>query len=703
MLSWAEYEELIQSVIPIDVYQWLNYFVDTFQNGLTFPSQSDRSLFFHNEPVRSPPINFTQYSFKEPTLLVVPRITWAQFMRLSNVEFVTISSLKYDSEYEADPYTICFDIDKIRSVLKNQYIRCVLLSYIESCHRNRVTPTIANLPIWIKLRVLTELSDLREICQSPTQLPEQAEPTVFYITDDISAIQLKQSQEAVWSIEFTNPILSAVTFKHRLGLIRLQDKTDIFNQSGLWTRMVGGNRFTPVPIEWLTEVSGLETPPSKLNNFWLEKDNATEFTVWGNIAHEEVYQKLTIDQEDDETQQNTKQDTCPLTLIYTKEQAGLFYRLNSETPYRNIYWTGQFYLLQQVVAQQPVIWLIQHSHERLHLQALLESMGYWCPPAEHSMVRQLEMLHQSQRRYRVLIAPLRILPNIILANEGGQLTFIIDSLPLTEVAMMVPQHNKIQINPDESIATEPNDDQSDDESSDSESDGQPTDTNKSKIQRINLDVAFQLIAPLIQYYRQLIYLNNSSSQLILTDPRLVDQIGLAKRWSAKKQNIQLWDRDSDYSALYEQVTRYIPSPKKVEFNLSDLAKIQQTIEHVFLGQNEHGEWLRLRANQQPYFDNIIQPTDDLIVGLPTGSGKSILFQGPALYRGSLTNRLTVVITPLRALMEDQVSKLEELGFFGCVEFINQQSDNVQDIYRTIGRWRNNLTIRHSRAIPITQF
>ncbi|MCY3553962.1 MAG: RecQ family ATP-dependent DNA helicase [Gemmatimonadetes bacterium] len=52
--------------------------------------------------------------------------------------------------------------------------------------------------------------------------------------------------------------------------------------------------------------------------------------------------------------------------------------------------------------------------------------------------------------------------------------------------------------------------------------------------------------------------------------------------------------------------------------------------------------------------------------LPTGTGKSLCYQIPALSRYDKTGALTVVISPLVALMEDQVSGLEAQGVGSCV-------------------------------------
>ena len=58
---------------------------------------------------------------------------------------------------------------------------------------------------------------------------------------------------------------------------------------------------------------------------------------------------------------------------------------------------------------------------------------------------------------------------------------------------------------------------------------------------------------------------------------------------------------------------------------------------------------------------------DHVLGLlPTGAGKSLCYQVPALSRYDKTGALTVVISPLVALMADQVANLEARGVSSCV-------------------------------------
>src|SRR5271165_1599727 len=64
-----------------------------------------------------------------------------------------------------------------------------------------------------------------------------------------------------------------------------------------------------------------------------------------------------------------------------------------------------------------------------------------------------------------------------------------------------------------------------------------------------------------------------------------------------------------------------------------------------------------RPNQEAVCRAAIAGRDVLLV-MPTGSGKSLCYQLPGIARGGTT----LVISPLIALMEDQVAKLKEQGF-----------------------------------------
>lgn len=61
--------------------------------------------------------------------------------------------------------------------------------------------------------------------------------------------------------------------------------------------------------------------------------------------------------------------------------------------------------------------------------------------------------------------------------------------------------------------------------------------------------------------------------------------------------------------------------------------------------------------------------ESLLAIFPTGGGKSLIFQLPALMAGETVRGLTVVISPLQSLMKDQVENLEKKGISEAV-YIN---------------------------------
>lgn len=84
-------------------------------------------------------------------------------------------------------------------------------------------------------------------------------------------------------------------------------------------------------------------------------------------------------------------------------------------------------------------------------------------------------------------------------------------------------------------------------------------------------------------------------------------------------------------------------------------------------------------NGEPLQENAIKAAvhhKSLLAVFPTGGGKSITFQIPALMSGENTRGLTVVISPLQSLMKDQVDNLEKTGITEAVT-INGLLDPVE--------------------------
>ncbi|WP_298143589.1 RecQ family ATP-dependent DNA helicase [Flavobacterium sp.] len=89
-------------------------------------------------------------------------------------------------------------------------------------------------------------------------------------------------------------------------------------------------------------------------------------------------------------------------------------------------------------------------------------------------------------------------------------------------------------------------------------------------------------------------------------------------------------------------------------------------------RNYDGEPLQERAV------NAAINNKSILAVFPTGGGKSITFQVPALISGETSKALTVVISPLQSLMKDQVDNLERNGITDAVT-INGLLDPIERV------------------------
>lgn len=108
----------------------------------------------------------------------------------------------------------------------------------------------------------------------------------------------------------------------------------------------------------------------------------------------------------------------------------------------------------------------------------------------------------------------------------------------------------------------------------------------------------------------------------------------------------------------------------------------------------------LRPMQEQAMRAVLERRDSLVV-MPTGGGKSLCFQAPAFYRQRET---TVVVSPLIALMKDQVDHLRALGIpavhLDSSLSLEEQSDVVAELRR--GMYRLVYVSPERLALPFFQ-
>jgi ATP-dependent DNA helicase RecQ len=102
---------------------------------------------------------------------------------------------------------------------------------------------------------------------------------------------------------------------------------------------------------------------------------------------------------------------------------------------------------------------------------------------------------------------------------------------------------------------------------------------------------------------------------------------------------------------------------------------QSILQEVF----GYGEF---RGLQSDIVEHVIAGGDALVL-MPTGGGKSLTFQVPAIARHRAGRGVTLVVSPLIALMHDQVGALEEAGVHAAFLNSSQDGDDARQIEREL--------------------
>ncbi len=117
--------------------------------------------------------------------------------------------------------------------------------------------------------------------------------------------------------------------------------------------------------------------------------------------------------------------------------------------------------------------------------------------------------------------------------------------------------------------------------------------------------------------------------------------------------------------------------KLAHFILQDLPMSQPTARQILRDTFGYSSF---RGAQQAIVEHVVSGGDALVL-MPTGGGKSLCYQIPSMLRDGVG----VVVSPLIALMQDQVDALRQLGVAAAFLNSGMEAEEARDVFRSLKR------------------
>lgn len=607
-----------------------------------------------------------------PTIIIAPREFYPLLAEMPNIQFIGDNS----------DYSRVLSAEKVASLADDSIEKYLLNSFIEKCKEKNNVPIFANLPSRLKISISENVSS--DFITDESTILAKSEYH-YCITPDRLVDVIPQIKESNRSIILLENDLISVTEKTLLKTLDYTIFQKRFNSDSFWIYFTGGQSRVEINRDDLKKLN-IKPVAKHFEFFWIEKTALDTFLVWGNFDFKK-FLKSKLDKnavfEFQFSKSELEKENCQYIIPKGNAIKLSITRYNPETRYRDRYWTFQTNLYKNIISQsnKPTVLIINQEKEKQKLYDYFTSLKYFVPDFNSSVIRQVNLLISNPSNRKIIIITKEQVPDIIHSEDLNGFNYIIDSFELEEkwfiskgtgyLSQVEKTNNGLKFRNDNSLRISNNEDEDDNENEKSD----PLSSSN------DIFVLLKIQKPIIDYFRWLFNSADKNSTVWLTDSRLGDFAGLEDEWKASKKSVSTWVNDEEYEHDYKIIKTFFPSPKPKEEIELNIEAAKEALREIFLKEND------IIHNWYPYqhdFLNEILPAEkDILVTLPTGGGKSVLFQAPALYRGSITGRLTIVVTPLKALMEDHVNKLWELNFWGSVDCINRDRKDTQFIYRRI--------------------
>ena len=640
--------EQLRDVLPDNIGTIINSLrVDYFSEYFRTTANLERQFFQELRPISDALIKkLNQIAVipeSEATLLIAPSNLWS---RLAQYIPLSFPGSKISNAYKSIDINILKD-KQFKDVIK----QCILERF---CVVSR-TPVLENLAQYLRV-VDTESNKL-----SFTE--DELQDYLCHYNSHIDCIDVTSFEdEDILSKDYKHIFIIGTELEDRVHKCKVcENKTfaDLIACGSKLPFTMASTNFAPVKGDEIRKL-GI-TKPELAANIWAEREQNGQFAFYLNYQYQ-AYRKRFLDHFKTKPQvlkwtfSGKDYGHINLTQVSRKRTADMVMRVNSSTTQRSKYWLFQIALLNKIHEtnkELPIVYVVNDKKEIERLTKYAASQGFFIPSNGNGF-RKLEYIG-SHSNGMVIITKQEFIDGVGSYRTDKPFCYVWDNMDIDRYMLM---WDKLPFDDD---LEEDADDERDD-----------------KVHHTTPRQCIHAAWPIYEHYCSLVMANSEATQFYIIDPHFDDYEDIANSCQAQSFKVTLWETDSDYNEALENSGLYFDDSRGKEEDIDTITAIELIRKH-FIGDYQ---W---KPTQEEVLPFIWEKRGDCIVSMPTGEGKSVCFQGPALYRASITKKLSLVITPLRALMQDQVEELHKKGFATNVDYLSgdRQRPEVENIYRKL--------------------
>ena len=643
----SELVDQLHPVLPSQINSILQHLqVEYFANYFKSTAKTNQQFFQELRPLsgelQEQLMAIDAIPTDEPTLIVAPENLWARIAQMIHIGFPVVNDKqKY---LRIDPKTL--SEHPMDSIIEQKILErfCVVSK----------TPLWENLAQYLK----TEGEYGNKVVFTKDKLSEYLTYSKSHIDCvDINAFEDKNITDTPYKHIY---VIGAQLHDrvHKCKIIEDKSFADLIASSSKLPFVMANTNFAPVKGNEL-ELLGI-TKPTLAANIWVERQHNGMFAFYLNYQYQ-AYRKRFFDHFSAKPQvinweiDGQDRDIINLTQVCRERSATDIARVNVSTTERSKYWLFQIEILRIIHSENPslpLVYVVNDLNEIEELTAYATSLGYYIPN-QGTGFRKLEYIGMHPHGM-IIISKKQFEDGIGSYRTDKPFCYVWDNMDIDRYMLM---WDKLPFEDDP------------EEDADAERDD--------KINRTTARQCIHAAWPIFEHYCSLVMANSKDTRFYVLEPHFDDYDDLASSCKAKSFKVKLWGDNETYESAIANAKKYFADSRESELDI-DIAKQKSMI----LAQWGFSGW---RDNQESIVNHMLEKKGDCIISMPTGGGKSILFQGPAISRAMLTRKLTLVITPLRALMQDQVEELWRRGFVNNVDYLsgNRLYPEVQNIYRRI--------------------